>query len=73
MKLYREEEIGILLDELYAFIDDIKNRKEPTRPTLPIGIEITEGEIYEILVNEIMGCDGPEKRVAAKAILSKLK
>ena len=36
-------------------------------------IEITEGEIYEILVNEIMGCDGPEKRVAAKAILSKLK
>jgi len=63
MKLYREVKDKLLNDGTGRYVQE--TRLEP--------FEITEGEIYEILVNEIMGCDGPEKRVAAKAILSKLK
>ena len=42
MKLFRENEVGTLLDELYDFIADLQKGKTPTKPRLPKGIDATK-------------------------------
>ena len=62
MKLYREAKPLEIVDNKAIWIDKFV-----------VPLDLTWEEIYNILVEEIMGCDGPEKRMAAKAVLSKLK
>ncbi|GAI80576.1 unnamed protein product, partial [marine sediment metagenome] len=77
MRIYREHEIGVMLDELGQFISDLQLGKPLTKPRPPQGIEITEEEIGQIIYDAIdwdgVRMCGMDVTKTAKAILSKLK
>ncbi len=80
MKLYREDEVGTMLDELYAFIDDLQKGNKPTKPRVPKGIKITDAKIFKILNSQMCWDEdkewvltGYDLEEATRLILSKLK